>query len=142
MQNVNFTNYAQRRLQYSSRTENFLHFALIFSKKGNILSYGENYTGNKFTVHAEHDCINKLPPLKNKVKKVSMLVIRVTKANKLAMSKPCMHCIDKMMNQTIQKGYKIDTVYYSTRDAKIEKCSLNKLNNEPIKHISRFYKNI
>ncbi len=141
MMNVNLSNYAQKRLRYSSKNENFLHFAIIFSKKGNILSYGENYTGNNFTVHAEHDCINKLPTLKNKVKKVCLLAVRITKANKITMSKPCMHCIEKM-NQANSKGYKIDTVYYSTTDSRIEKCSLNKLNKEPIKHISRFYKNL
>lgn len=55
------------------------------------------------------------------------------------MSKPCIRCIEKM-NSALDKGYKIDTIYYSNANGQIEKCSLNYLNSDPEKHVSRYFR--
>ena len=54
--------------------------------------------GNEAGVHAEHDAINKLKPLerKNHLETINLLVIRISKHNKLLNSKPCANCIQNM----------------------------------------------
>jgi len=92
-------------------------------------------------IHAEHDAINKLQPLKNKKKlePINLLVIRVSKTNKIQSSKPCGNCIEKMKTLPIKKGYKIHDIYYSDSEGTIIKTSLESLDAEE-KHYSRYYK--
>ena len=92
------------------------------------------------SIHAEENCIDKLPYIKNgKIKRVSLLVIRITRTGIITMSKPCFRCIN-FMNRALEKGYKIDTVYYSNNEGQIEKCSLHTLNMDPHKHVSKLYR--
>jgi cytidine deaminase len=98
---------------------------------GNILSFGQNYfltntIGNIYTIHAEHDAVNKLPYTKKK-KTINMLVVRFTKNNKLCMSKPCEQCIENIHKFAPKKGYIVKNIYYSTGNEEIKKTTLYKL---------------
>lgn len=107
----------------------------------NLLSYGENYVRPKGSIHAEQDCINKLPSLEknSKVKKVTLVSIRVNRSGQIVNGKPCFRCIYNM-NSAIKKGYRITEVYYSDCDGNIIRCSLNELNREENKHRSGLYR--
>jgi cytidine deaminase len=100
-------------------------------KKLNVLSYGSNYylPQTDKTVHAEHDVIDKLPYFtrQRKLREVNILVIRVTKNNKLSMSRPCKACILLMQKFPIHKGYTIKNVFYSDDKGCIIKIKLSKL---------------
>jgi hypothetical protein len=130
---------AYKRLT-SSKIGQFLHCSVIFPSNGDFsspLSYGENQIRGNSSIHAEANCIDKIPMKRDgKIKKVDLLVIRVTRDGRCTMSKPCMHCISKM-NSIICKNYRIRSVYYSNYDGEIEKLSLSKLNKDPHKHISK-----
>lgn len=115
-------------------------------KKIKILSYGVNTINDKFSInngiHAEHDAIRKLLPLKRKkrLENINILVIRLSPKNKLQSSKPCANCI-KMMQVLPEKiGYKIQNVYYSDSNENIIKTTLMKLDNDE-KHYTRYYRN-
>lgn len=99
----------------------------------NILSFGYNrYIPNKInTIHAEHDSINKLPYYKRQRRycNINILVIRLSKTNKMGMSKPCPMCVRNMRILPRKKGYIIKDVYYSDSDGKIVKTTLNRLLN-------------
>jgi cytidine deaminase len=91
------------------------------------------------TIHAEHNCINKLPKNDGRIKNVSILIIRTNKLGELISSKPCMHCIYKM-NEAVKMGYRITNVYYSDKNGEIVKTSLSKLNQEDNKHVCGYFK--
>ena len=97
--------------------------------------------GNEPGVHAEHDAINKLKPLerKNHLETINLLVIRISKHNKLLNSKPCANCIQNMKNLPKKKGYNIKNIYYSNENGDIIKTSLRILEKEDL-HYSRFYR--
>lgn len=114
-------------------------------KKANILSFGYNIlgdvSGNQPGIHAEHDAINKLKPLKRKkhLQNVNMLVVRISKNNKLQNSKPCANCIETMKTLPEKKGYRIRNIYYSNENGEIVKSSLKNLEKEEL-HYSRFFR--
>ncbi len=115
-------------------------------KKIKILSYGVNTINDKFSInngiHAEHDAIRKLLPLKRKkrLENINILVIRLSPKNKLQSSKPCANCINIMKNLPEKIGYKIQNVYYSDSNENIIKTTLMKLDNDE-KHYTRYYRN-
>jgi len=115
--------------------------------KARILSYGVNKMGDSYGiepgVHAEHDAIKKLLPLKKKKKleNINILVIRLSSKNKLQSSKPCVNCINIMKTLPEKLGYKIQHIYYSDNTGNIIKTNLRNLDNEE-KHYSKYYKNI
>ena len=92
-------------------------------------------------IHAEHDAIAKLIPLrrKKKLESINILVIRLSGKNKLQSSKPCSSCIKIMQTLPIKKGYKIQNIYYSNEESTIVKTSLYNLEKEE-KHYSRYYR--
>lgn len=114
-------------------------------EKGRILSYGVNKMGDSEGlqpgIHAEHDAIRKLIPLKRKrrLERVNILVIRLSGKNKLQSSKPCCNCINMMKTLPMKLGYKIQEVYYSDNNGRIVNTTLRNLENEE-KHYSRYYK--
>ena len=129
---------------------NYFHISCVFQGKYNfmnILSYGINkyadINGMMPTIHAEHDAILRLPSIKNKKKpvKINLLVIRFLKTYKLANSKPCLNCIHNMVELPKKRGYKIEDIYYSENDGTIIKTNINKLLNEPVHHVSSYYRN-
>jgi hypothetical protein len=92
-------------------------------------------------VHAEHDAINKLKPLKRKkhLQNINLLVIRLSRKNKLQSSKPCVDCINKIKFLPEKKGYKIKNIYYSDDNENIVKSNLKTLENEEL-HYSKYYR--
>ena len=114
-------------------------------KKPNILSLGINtfgdINGKNPGIHAEHNALLKLQPLrlKKRLMPIDLLVVRLSTSNKLQSSKPCSNCIQVMNRIPRQKGYKLQNIYYSNRDGNIIKTNLSKLENEE-QHYSRFYK--
>ena len=114
-------------------------------KKANILSIGFNQMGdvdgNYAGIHAEHDAINKLKPLdrNRRPESINLLVIRVSKSNKLLNSKPCANCIKTMKFLPEKKGYRIKYIYYSNDNGDIVKYSLKNLANQDL-HYSSFIK--
>lgn len=130
---------------------NYFHVSCVFQGKYNILSIGMNkyadVDGTMPSIHAEHDAILRLPCLKNRNKnkkklvKINLLVIRFLKTYTLANSKPCYKCIQNMIDIPKKRGYKIEDIYYSENDKTIIKTNINKLLNEPVHHVSSYYRN-
>ena len=114
-------------------------------KKANILSFGFNMmgdiSGNEPGIHAEHDAINRLKPIKRKkhLQSINILVIRLSKNNKIQNSKPCANCIERMKYLPEKKGYKIKNIYYSNENGDIVKTTLINLEKEEL-HYSRFFR--
>ena len=113
----------------------------IVLNKSNVLSYGVNKPNG---IHAEHDAIQKLKPLKRnkKLVPIHLLVIRMSGKNKLQPSKPCVNCIKTMHNLPKQLGYSIKHVYYSDDNGEIIKSNLSKLGKDELPHLTtKQYKN-
>lgn len=114
-------------------------------KKIHILSYGFNMAGddtkNDPGIHAEHDAINKLKPIRKKkhLHNVNLLVIRLSKFNKLQNSKPCANCIENLKHLPQKRGYRIRTIYYSNEHGEIVKNSLTQLEKDEL-HYTRFFR--
>ena len=106
-------------------TEKFSHFAVIYSdqkKSFKIHSFGFNQTRKGKSIHAEVDAINNLIPLprSKRLKKVSILVIRLSKGmRKLSDSKCCLKCCEAIYKIPPLRGYNIENVAFSTRDSNI-----------------------
>ena len=69
--------------------------------------------------------MNAIDKLKSKERnkklcKVNIVVIRVNNSGDLCSSQPCHKCIHYMNTVAIQKGYKIEKIYYSISDGSIE----------------------
>jgi cytidine deaminase len=124
--------------------ENFCHIACIVGNGGNMLSYGINQPSkirNFPGIHAEHNAILRLLPLRKKkqTRKIHLIVIRVSKTNKLQSSRPCIHCITIMRQIPESRGYKIKTISYSDANGKMVKTTLSQLERkEP--HYTKFYR--
>lgn len=98
--------------------------------------------GNEPGIHAEHDAINKLKPIAKKkhLQNINILVVRISKNNKLQQSKPCANCIYMMNKLPEKKGYKIKNIYYSNEYGDITRTNLKNIENEEM-HYSRYYRN-
>ena len=114
-------------------------------RKIHILSYGFNVMGdeskNEPGIHAEHDAINKLKPIRKKkhLHNVNILVVRLSKTNKLQNSKPCANCIENIKVLPQQRGYRIKNIYYSNEKGEIVKNSITKLEKDEM-HYWRFFR--
>lgn len=90
---------------------------------------GENERYNPWSsdlsTHAEINALNKLKDKKInlKRKKFDLLVVRLSKTERLGESRPCYHCLHKLE----QSGVKIQNIYYSTRDNIIVKEKFNQM---------------
>ncbi len=114
----------------------FYHICCSFTgrfDKIRILSFGENkYNPSthidsiKSSVHAEQNCVNKLP-FTRKNKRINLLIVRFTKHYELSMSKPCQNCVNCMKTTYPKKGYIVKDVYYSTSNGEIVKTNLSRL---------------
>lgn len=115
------------------------------SNKIKIIAYGANYIGdekgNDPGLHAEQDVLEKLAPLKykKKLENIHLLVVRLSKTNKIQSSKPCNNCIRWMKIIPEKKGYKLQNIYYSDGDGNLVRTTLDILENEE-QHVSRFYR--
>ena len=111
-----------------------------------VQSYGENQYNNPndpacSSIHAEANAMKKLLPLprQKKLKKVDLLVIRVSKNGQYGNSKPCIHCILNLHKNLPDKGYSLRDVYYTDEHGKIVSIRFNELMYQTTPHISRFY---
>lgn len=111
-----------------------------------VKSYGENHYNNPAdpacsSIHAEANAMKKLLPLprQKKLKKVDLLVIRVSKNGQFGNSKPCIHCILKLSKNLPEKGYSLRDVYYTNESGSIVCTRFNELLHETNPHVSRFY---
>jgi hypothetical protein len=111
-----------------------------------LLSYGENtYKLNApvMSLHAEESAIRRLPtlPKKRRLKKVDMLVVRVSKTGCVGCSKPCEHCLLELARRLPTKGYCIGTLYYTDATGSIVANSLiNLWEDADGRHTSRYYR--
>ncbi len=94
-------------------------------------------------VHAEEQALLKLKTNTKRVKMaINVVVIRVSTTNRLQPSKPCASCIQKMRKLSDKKGYRIRDIWYSDRENKLVKTTLEILENEENKHITKYYRNV
>lgn len=142
----------EKRILTLASADTIITYRVFFKAKGklknfNILSYGVNVyadiDGKTPGIHAEHDSIMKLPYMKCKkrLESVNILVVRLSKTNKLQCSKPCHNCINMLSVYPKIKGYNIRHVYYSNEHGEITRTSLSKLEREQ-QHYSRYYKSL
>lgn len=94
------------------------------------ISIGEN----QGDTHAEEAALAKMRsiPLDLIPRTADLLVVRFSRSGKLCSSRPCYHCIMRMMRSNI----KIRHVYYSTPEGTIACEKLKKMLDKPI-HITK-----
>ena len=97
--------------------------------------------GHEPGIHAEHNALLKLKPIKikKKLESIDLLVVRFSKTTKIQSSKPCNNCIKIMNDNPPKRGYKIQNIYYSDSDGNIVKTNLSDLMNTE-QHYSRYYR--
>ncbi len=97
--------------------------------------YGTNHSVKNHldpSTHAEIDALNKVITWKNRPKKMDLFVIRVSATGILGESRPCFHCLKKIM----LSGVNIIYVYYSKSDGTIVREKMRDMFNSGIVHIS------
>jgi len=72
---------------------------------------------------------------------VNILVIRLSKKNRLQNSKPCANCIETIKNLPKRKGYCIKNIYYSNDNEEIIKSNVKILERENL-HYSMFFRTL
>lgn len=115
------------------------------SKKGAVfypLSYGINgeLLNSKGTIHAEKAAILNLPLNTNKIKKVDLIVLRISHCGTIGNSKCCFKCVHHLDTLPLRYGYRINNIYYSNCDRKITATSLKNLLEDPKPHVSIYYR--
>lgn len=124
----------------------FNHIAVVFKDMDSICSYGFNklVPNDARSIHAEQDALMGLKPNKyrNRKKAVNIMVVRISRMGKLQSSKPCMYCIEAMMNTGVHRGYKINKVFYSNSDETISYETLYNMHSNPNKHVSSYFRKL
>jgi cytidine deaminase len=94
------------------------------------------------SIHAEINAVMKLPslPRNKKLKKIDLLVIKVSKTGVLGSSKPCLNCLQKLNTIVITRGYHLVKIHFSTQGGEIKSKKFIELLYEDDPHISKFYK--
>jgi hypothetical protein len=123
-----------------------LRYFLTIAAPFAIKSYGENQYNNASdstcsSIHAEANAMRKLLPLRRQknLKKIDLLVIRVSKNGQFGNSKPCIHCILNLSKNLPDKGYTLQDVYYTDERGDIIANKFQNLIHESNPHMSRFY---
>ena len=75
-------------------------------------------TGFTRSTHAEIVALKKLLKWRNKPKQLDLVVIRCSKSGVLGESRPCYHCLERLMKE---HKIVIRNVYYSTYNKEIQK---------------------
>jgi deoxycytidylate deaminase len=101
----------------NARKSNLNHkFAACIIQGKKIYSHGYNYCSRE-NIHAEISTLNNLnrniAEMSKKRKTFDILIIRVTKSNKLANSRPCKSCFNAL------KSYGISRIFYSNKEGEI-----------------------
>ena len=119
--------------------------AIFYVKKGKI-AMGENseryrFNNIKIKMHAEIDALNNLHYLihsgkmkKINIKKMDLIVIRVTKTGKLGESAPCYHCTNELNKNS---KIKINNLYYSKNDGTIKCIKFDEWYKNGTSHVSK-----
>ncbi len=121
------------RYKSNTRTDSH-HMCAFIRKRDNKIYFGENCIRSKkglpVSMHAEMDAMKKVLKHSTDMKKTDkfdVLVIRISKAGKIGISRPCYHCIFAMQESQIT----IKNIYYSTYIGTIVRENIkNMLNNE------------
>lgn len=79
-------------------------------------------------------------PRKRRLKRVDLLVIRTSRAGFLGSSKPCAHCLSLLQRGLPERGYCLETVYYSDEQGSIVGRPFRELVVDDPPHVSRFYR--
>lgn len=104
----------------------------------------EPFDGCGFSTHAEMAALKHLQRSSLTVNKywhkkkitVDLIVLCVTKTGKLRMSKPCSHCVAKLVKCD---NVKIKNVYYSDREMGITRITFSKLTKSET-YVSRAFR--
>lgn len=126
----------------------FYHICAFINIRTNEIFYGENSLRQIYNIpistHAEIDVLRKINKFNSKIKKTDLFNIIVIKVSpntgKLGSSRPCYHCIKKML--TCPFSPKIKNVYYSTSDGIIFKEKLKDMLDSNKTIISRGWKKL
>lgn len=106
------------------------HYAFFLEERNLLgkIAFGQNHDRPNYScsIHAEINALNKLQQIisikkKKKNKYVNLLVVRLTKNNKIGESRPCFHCLCNLIRSNIN----IRFVYYSTKDGIIVREKLS-----------------
>lgn len=132
---------------YQIKTK-FYHICAFINIRTNEIFYGENSLRQIYNIpistHAEMDVLRKINKSNSKIKKTDLfniIVIKVSPATgKLGSSRPCYHCIKKML--TCPFSPKIKNVYYSTSDGSIFKEKLKDMLTSDKTVVSRGWKKL
>lgn len=105
--------YVDLAIEQAKKSEMYhRHGAILFFRR-RVYSQGHNkFDTFAISTHAEIDCSLKIKD-KKKLPHVYLLVIRLNGNDKLANSKPCKHCLEKL------KKIGIKRVYYSDSNGNI-----------------------
>ena len=125
------------------KPHHFNHLCCVFTSDGNVTRIGQNdineaYNGCMYGVHAEMNALFKLPPLNRQKTRIrlNIVVVRIDGQGRLKDSKPCAKCIKHMNRLPFATCYRIDRVYYSSKDGSIVKSNLSTLNDDNNKYIT------
>lgn len=123
---------------------NARHFAFLLKKIGKNFQitrvFGYNRLLSNRTEHAEIACLNNIDNRMKLTGNFQLLVIRMSKTNKLAMSRPCSNCIKKMIKFLHHTPLNINKIYYSEDDGSIACNTLFELFATNEQHISYYYR--
>jgi cytidine deaminase len=123
--------------------------AIIWPPLKKPLNVGKMASGINFPVrgnfnpsrHAEHDALLKLRKKISNRKKhkkivVDLTVIAVTRSGKYASSRPCWHCIQRILKLLVEWNVKLRMVYYSTAEGTMASEKWNDMKKDNNAHIS------
>lgn len=87
---------------------------------------------NMYSRHAEMDALSKVSTLKNKPKKVDIIVIKLSISGLMSYSRPCYFCL----LQLSKSNFNIRYAYYSNHDGSMVKEIFNKMIDSPMTCVS------
>jgi len=131
------------RYNPSLRMEVF-HICAFYNLKTKKIYFGESsinsMPGCNISTHAEIKALNKLLKSIGSIKNIShrhnkynLIVIRLTKTGMMGFSRPCQHCINRLLKTNM---INIVNIYYSVNENKIIKEDLTSILNTSLTYIS------
>lgn len=133
----------RKRIYANCTTEKAMHIACLYRDCNAPICFGVNSFKTNMDlpgVHAEIDAARNLPFRSGAPKPITLCVVRLSHTGKLSQSKPCAHCIAMVNRVALKRGYRIQWVVYSNMDGSLERIRFTNLENEPVKHISTYYR--
>jgi len=90
----------------------FVPHGTKLSEQHIIMGINHYHKNKLFSIHAETDAITKYKKKKEKFRSIDLYVLRIGKSGVFGNSRPCLHCMIRMLRSNID----IKHVYYSTSD--------------------------